>query len=139
MEGVPRVTEGCTLHAAPCGAPLHFRVIVFGLPVTTRLYIAVPPAGTEVDMGTLFWARMAKSPGATATPKPCSGIVCGLPGASSCTRIWPVRTPGPEGVNTTTNGPNVPFGGMVAGTGMGNEGVKVNSDPEIVALETFRG
>ena len=50
-----------------------------------------------------------------------------------------VRTPGPEGLNTTTNGPNVPFGGMEAGTGMGNEGVKVNSDPEIVALETFKG
>src|SRR5882724_13331855 len=37
MEGAPRVTDGCTLHAAPCGAPLHFRLIVFGLPVTTRL------------------------------------------------------------------------------------------------------
>lgn len=47
--------------------------------------------------------------------------------------------PGTGRLNTTTNGPNVPFGGMVAGTGMGNAELKVNSDPEIVALETFRG
>jgi hypothetical protein len=28
---------------------------------------------------------------------------------------------------------------VISTTGRGNEGVKVNSDPEIVALETFRG